>query len=132
MHTPPRSAIREAQEAARTRGDRTFVVSDPCANGHTAERRTSNGICITCATEYRTKAKPKDQRLLRLPATDMRLVQLHQDNTTASLAATSRKRFQELTGRPISKSVVYRAAIRALALYLSNATNPAEVKSLIF
>jgi hypothetical protein len=66
-----------------------------------------------------------------MPRTDTRPIQLYQDSETARLVATSRKRFAELTGRPVSQNLIYRAAMRALANYLSTATNQAEISTLI-
>lgn len=68
---------------------------------------------------------------MRMARTDTRPIQIYQDATTASLAATSRKRFAELTGRPVSQNLIYRAAMRALANYLGNITDKAEALSLI-
>lgn len=131
MNRSTRSAISEARAVAWAAGHNTFTVPDPCGNGHSARRYTSNSVCTACIAEYQAKT-PKAQRVLRLPRTDTKPIQLYQDAATASLAATSRKRFAELTGgRPISQNLIYRAAIRALALYLSTATNPTEVRGLI-
>jgi hypothetical protein len=130
MVRPTRSVISEARAVAWAAGHNIFSVSEPCANGHHAPRYTSNSVCTACIAEYQAKT-PKSERVLRLPRTDTRPIQLYQDAATASLAATSRKRFAELTGRPLSQNLIYRAAIRTLALYLSTATDPQEVRSLI-
>lgn len=130
MVRPTRSVISEARAVAWAAGHNTFTVPEPCANGHSAPRYTSNSVCTACIAEYQSKT-PKAERVLRLPRADTRPIQLYQDAATASLAATSRKRFAELTGRPLSQNLIYRAAIRTLALYLSTATDPQEVRSLI-
>jgi hypothetical protein len=43
----------------------------------------------------------------------------------------SKKRIAEITGRPVSQNLIYRAAIHTLALYLRNATTVAQVSQLI-
>src|SRR4051794_33707590 len=123
MTKPTRSAISEARAAAWAANQTTFIVPDqPCANGHiNARRYTSSGICVSCSAEYRSKT-PKAERILRLPRTDTRAIQLYQDPATASLRDDLGKRFAELTGRPVSQNLLYRAAMRALAIFLHNAS----------
>jgi hypothetical protein len=131
MSRPTRSVISEARAVAWAAGHNTFTVPTPCANGHYAPRYASNGICITCVAEYPSKT-PKSERVQRLAGTDTRPVQLYQDAATASLAATSKKRFGELSGRPVSQNLVYRAAMRALTLHLASITTKAEANQLLF
>ena len=130
MSPPIRSAIHAAQESAKARGDHTFLMSEPCANGHTSRRYTSNAICLTCASTARSNRKPHE-RQMRLANKETRVVQFHQDATTASLSATSRKRIAEVTGRPVSGSVVHKAAIAALARFLRGPVTATDVKALL-
>lgn len=40
---------------AKAKGLRFYFTGEPCRNGHTARRNTSNQICITCDSEWRAK-----------------------------------------------------------------------------
>ena len=130
MPQQSRSLIRQAQEIALARGDHTFQMPTPCARGHTARRYASNAICCTCAANGRKNKKP-EERQMKLGSASTRVVQFHQDATTAHLVTTSRQRFAEITGRPCSGSVIHKAAIGLLARYLNGAVPASDVKGLI-
>lgn len=130
LSPPIRSAIRAAQESARARGDHTFTMPEPCANGHSSPRYTSNGICQTCSANGRLSRKP-EERQMKIATTQTRVIQFHQDSLTASLSAVVRKRFGEVSGRPVSGSVIHKAAIAVLAKYLSGPVTSADLRALI-
>ena len=130
MSPPIRSAIRAAQESAKARGDHTFTMSEPCANGHVSPRYTSNAICVACSAQGRRNRKP-EERQMKIATTQTRVVQFHQDSFTASLSATSRKRIGQITGRPVSGSVVHKVAIVLLAAYLTSPRTASDIKALL-
>jgi len=125
------SPLREAQECARKRGDNTFSVSMPCANGHFAARYASNGVCVKCAAEYRKNAKPREQRLLKISSAQCRVRQISQDDLSSKLAKHATHRFAEITGRPASLSVIHKAGLILLANYLKPGRTAADVLGLI-
>jgi hypothetical protein len=131
MTSTSRSVIRQARDSAWARGDQTFTISTPCAAGHFGPRYASNGCCVACKEQHNTHRKPEAERKMRLASNDTRTVQFHIDPTTASLSAVSRKRFGEITGRPVSGSVIHKAAITLLASYLSRNVTASDLKALL-
>src|SRR3569832_472344 len=97
-----KSPIREAWDAAKARGDRTFTVPFPCARGHTAERYTSNGICSACSKAGNQHRFNPELRKRKLMNASGKFVQVKQDKETAELGETISNRIKELTGQAVS------------------------------
>src|SRR4051812_47238688 len=99
------SPLRQAQEAALARGDKTFNFPDqPCRNGHLASRYAGNGNCTRCTAEHNRNrhCKPDHQRQLKLTLANGRVTQLTQDAPTIANAEAAKSKLLEITGRPVS------------------------------
>ena len=47
------------RQAAFTRRDRHYFTGAPCKNGHVARRYVSNGTCLMCMREIRSRYRCK-------------------------------------------------------------------------
>jgi hypothetical protein len=126
------SPLRAAQERARAAGHHTFAISLPCPRGHLGPRYASNGNCVQCASRSTKSTKPEAERQLKLTSKKSHITQVTLDEETAANVTKAKRYLSEVVGRPVSTSLVHRAAIRTLALYLRNTTKPAEAESLVY
>src|SRR5438067_9062561 len=115
MTNPRHSPLRLAWDASKARGEKTFTLDQPCRNGHAnAVRYTQNGVCVRCAAENnRTrKHKPAHQRQLKLTLANGRVTQLTQDSPTLANTEAAKDKLLEITGRPVSLSLMHKAGMR--------------------
>jgi hypothetical protein len=131
MPNPSRSTLREAQDHARRAGLTTFDYPEPCIRGHHAPRFTANNVCTACAGEYRRAAKDRTERRMKVAKAACRPIQITHDTTTASAVAVSRRRFQQITGRPCSLSVIHKLGTALLADFLRNNPSASQVLGLL-
>jgi hypothetical protein len=47
------------RKIAKAAGLKVYYTGKPCVNGHTANRYTSNGLCVTCAVEVNKRSRGK-------------------------------------------------------------------------
>lgn len=125
------SAISKAQAESIARGDHTFTMPAPCAKGHISPRYASNAVCVTCCTNNNHHPKPKHERRMSIARDGTSVITIAQDGAAAALAAKASKRFAEITGRPVSRSVLHKAAIALLAVHLQGNLGASEVRALL-
>lgn len=128
IHSP----IRQAQDAALARGAKTFTFPEPCRNGHLAPRYAVNGNCTRCTADHNRNrhSKPDHMRQLKLHIANGRVTQLTQDSLTVSNTEVAKDRLLEITGRPVSLSLMHKAGMRLLTAYLNNAPAASNVMAL--
>lgn len=56
------SAMTNARDKAKARGDSRFKMTEPCRNGHISERLVSNMTCCQCSAEYRPKYQQENMQ----------------------------------------------------------------------
>jgi len=132
MTTRTHSPLRQAQDAAKARGAKTFHWAEPCINGHTGLRYAANGNCLQCISLHNRArySKPDHERQLRLSYANSKLVQVRHDTATMSDATAAKDMVRSLTGRSPSLSLLHKAGLRLLTTYLSNAPAASSVMAL--
>jgi hypothetical protein len=133
MNTHKHSPLRRAQEAARARGDKTFFHDQPCRNGHTGLRYSASGNCIQCNAIHNRnrygKSDAERQLKLSIMANCVR-TQLSQDTATVADTKAAKDKLLQITGRPVSLSLMHKAGMHLLNTYLSSAPAASSVMAL--
>jgi hypothetical protein len=129
MQTEPAASRAEALRS----GHQTFTTQKPCVRGHYSPRYARNGGCIACQHSVNTRRDRSGGKLTAKSGAgaEAKLIFARLDAHSEAMTTKLKARYRDILGVPISGSVLYRRAIRALNDHLNQPQNIANEREAV-